>query len=483
MIETRTIDRPGFLLYSNDRKLNPYTHMINSLQGPHKTALLFILMIGLAVNLHAGPKPSPTDGMLRAGTASADITPELPIWLSGYASREKPASGVGQRLHAKALALDDGKGGSIVIVTVDLLGLSKEIIDEVRAHVGGGLGKDPARILFNSSHTHTGPVIWPCLDVVYEFTSEDQRRLSAYRQQLTKSLIGIIDASISRMAPARMYFGRGEAGFAINRRGALNPNGPIDHEVPVIKVVDMTGELRAVLFGYACHNTTIVDEYHEISGDWAGFTQESLEKDHPGAIALFMTGCGGDQNPEPRGSLQHSKDHAAELSKAIDAVLNRPMQEVRGPIKAIRSELTLPFKPVEASTYQNDLAGDNIYKQRRAKLMIQAANKGWKVDSYSYPIQAVRFGKDLTILGLADEVVVDYSLMNKQRYKSENLFVAGYCSQVNCYIPNKRILKEGGYEADDSMIYYGFPGPFSDTVEDLIMDKIGVMMKALGVKN
>ena len=369
-------------------------NMIHSNAHPVRQVIMVFLLSAFYLFAIAVPRqPAKPTATLRAGTASVDITPDLPIWLSGYASRDKPASGVGQRLHAKALALDDGQGGSVVIVTVDILGLSKEIIEEVRGRVGGAGGVDPSRILFNSSHTHTGPVIWPCLDVVYEFSPEDQRRLSAYRQQLTQSLINLIDSASARLSPARMYFGRGEAGFAINRRGAIHPNGPIDHEVPVIKVTGTDGSTRALLFGYACHNTTIEVEYHEISGDWAGFAQEALEKTHPGAVALFMTGCAGDQNPEPRGTLQQAKDHAAELVSSIDSVLDLPMQEVHAPIRTVRMEVNLPFQPVDRSAYQKDLAGENIYKQRRAKLMLQAFNKGWKVDSYAYPIQGVRFGR------------------------------------------------------------------------------------------
>ena len=419
---------------------------------------------------------------LKVGTAVADITPETPIWLSGYAVRQKPAAGVLQPLHAKALAIDDGQGGNIVIVTVEVLGLSKEIVDEVRAKAGMGRINDHSRILFNSSHTHTGPVIWPCLDVVYELAPDDQRQIAAYRQKLTGLLVGIIDSALARMTPAKLYFGRGSAGFAINRRGAINPNGPIDHEVPVLKITSPTGELRAMLFGYACHNTTIEDEFQYVNGDYSGYAMEELERSNPGATAMFMIGCAGDQNPEPRGKLSQAKDHGAELAGSVNAVLKASMTEVHGPIRTARTDFDLPFAAVDPLVYQKDILGDNIYKQRRAKLMLQAYNKGWNVDAYKYPIQVVRFGKDLTILGLADEVVVDYSLWNKKRYPKENLFVAGYCNQVNCYIPTKRLLKEGGYEPDESMIYYGFPGSYKPEVEDIIMAKIDFVMKAVGVK-
>ena len=133
------------------------------------------------------------EASLKVGVAATDITPETPIWLSGYAVRQEPSAGVIQPLHAKALAINDGRTGTVVIVTVEVLGLSKEIVDEVRASAGKGKLSDPSSILFNSSHTHTGPVIWPCLDVVYELAPDAQRQIAAYRRKLTEALVGIID--------------------------------------------------------------------------------------------------------------------------------------------------------------------------------------------------------------------------------------------------------------------------------------------------
>ncbi|MBZ5859348.1 neutral/alkaline non-lysosomal ceramidase N-terminal domain-containing protein [Flavihumibacter profundi] len=417
---------------------------------------------------------------VRAGMAKVDITPELPIWLSGYASREKPAEGIVHALWAKALVIEESPAKKIVIVTVDVLGLSHEIIEEVTRQVQAKYSVNQSQLLFNSSHTHTGPVIWPCLDVVYELEPADQKRVSAYGHQLILNLVKVIDSAMANLSPALLYSGHGDAGFAINRRNQIHPNGPVDHDVPVMKVVSPEGRTRAVLFGYACHNTTIVDEYQLISGDYAGFAQLAIEQNNPGAIALFMLGCAGDQNPEPRSTLQNARDHGNSLAGVVQEVLNGNMKQVRAPIQTANTTIPLAFKPFDLAKYQQDMVGDNKYLQRRAKLMLQSYNKGWKVDTYVYPIQAVRFNKDFTILALSDEVVVDYALQTKAKFSRENLFVAGYCNKVDCYIPNKRILKEGGYEPEDSMIYYGFPGPFADDVEARITIAIEQVMKQVG---
>jgi hypothetical protein len=112
---------------------------------------------------------------------------------------------------------------------------------------------------------------------------------------------------------------------------------------------------------------------------------------------------------------------------------------------------------------------------------MEATNKGWDISNHSYPVQAMRIGNKLTLLSLSGEAVVDYSLNAKKRYAGEQLFVAGYCNQVVCYIPTEKILEEGGYEAVSNMMYYGMPGPFSKSVEKKVNTAIQQVMQKVGV--
>src|SRR5205085_3404677 len=117
------------------------------------------------------------------------------------------------------------------------------------------------------------------------------------------ALVSVIGAAVKDLAPATIEFGEGTAGFAINRRQAvpagvrigINSGGPVDHRVPVLRIIDQTGKIRGILFGYACHNTTLTGEFYQLSGDYAGFAAEALEQRHPGATALVMLLCGADQ--------------------------------------------------------------------------------------------------------------------------------------------------------------------------------------------
>ena len=445
-----------------------------------KKSLILVWLMAFTSATMAGV-PGPPAGGFKAGMAKVSITPDEPLLLNGYAGRDDPSKGVLQPIWAKALAIEDGSGNRVVFISTDLLGLSHVIAEEVCHQADSLYGLKKNQLLLNSSHTHSAPMVWPCLDVIYpELSIENQHKLAAYGAQLTDKLVRIIGEAIRSLSPAVLSTAHGSADFAINRRNVDHPGGPIDHDVPVVKVADANGVLKAVLFGYACHNTTLVADNYLINGDYAGFAQAALEQDHPGIQAMFLMGCAGDQNPAPRGTAEYARQHGRSLADAVEKVLSSKMSPIQSALKTAYTTVDLPYRPFNVEQYRQELAGDNKYMMRRAKLMLDAYNRGWTPKALSYPVQAVRFGKDFCVVALSDEVVVDYSLRTKKTFPGENVFVAGYSHEVMCYIPSLRVLHEGGYEADENMIYYGFPGPFADNVEEKVFGAIRTVMKNVG---
>jgi len=402
------------------------------------------------------------------------ITPPAPVWLTGYANREKPATGVVQDLWAKAVLIQDISGNRVVIITTDLLGLSHEISESVAAKLLDKYGLKRSQIMLNSSHTHSGPMVWPCLSMIAEYGLTEQQQVSGYTIGLIDVLVNLVDSAMANRIPMTIAAGHGSAGFAANRRqvtdkgivGGVNPTGPVDHDVPVLKFADLSGNIKAVLFGYACHNTTVVGDNYLVNGDYAGFAKAGIEQQFPGATAMFVLGCAGDQNPNPRGTIALAEQHGKSLADAVLQTMSLPLTSVHPTIGTAFTTVDLDFKPVDIKVYEKDLLGSNKFLQRRAKLMLEAYNKGWKTNSYPYSVQAIRFGKEFTMLAMSGEVVIDYDLRAKKTYPKEPLFVAGYSNEVMCYIPSKRVLQEGGYEAESNMIYYGMPGPFADSIEE-----------------
>jgi hypothetical protein len=446
-------------------------------------ALLLLLRLLLPLSAHAAGSG------FQAGLARVKITPDLPVWLNGYGNRTHTSNHVMQDLWAKALALDDGKGGRAVIVTADVLFLPREITGVVAERCEKQFGVKRSQLLFNASHTHSGPAIWPKIHVLFDMNPADTEKTRQYALKLTDQLTGIVGESLRDLSPAALSFSQGEADFAINRRLAqlkkLYPErqfpAPVDHSVPVLCVTAPNGKLRAVLFGYACHNTTLTGEFYEVAGDYAGYAQAALERSHPGAQAMFLELCGGDQNPDPRGRIDLPEKHGGELAEAVSRALAKPQQNLAGPLRTAYELTRLTFAPHTRQTFEEESRSSDRFKVRRAKLMLETYDRGQPIRSVPYPVQAIRFGDGLALLTLGGEVVVDYSIRAHREYLGMNLVVAGYSNDVMSYIPSVRVLHEDGYEASGAMVYYEQPGPYTDRVEEEIFAAVHRVLAKVGI--
>jgi hypothetical protein len=207
------------------------------------------------------------------------------------------------------------------------------------------------------------------------------------------------------------------------------------------------------------------------------YAREHIEAAFPGARALYLTGCGADSNPSPRGSLQYAKQHGLELAGAVTGVLSRPMRPVSGPIRRAFSRIELPLAPPpDRAKLVADSEHKDRYVKNRAKAWLALLDAGKPLPaSVSFPMSVIRIGDDLTFFFLAGEAVADYSLRLKRELAADNPWTVGYAFEVPCYIPSMRILKEGGYEADSSLIYYGIYGPILGRAETMIIEKFREM--------
>jgi hypothetical protein len=286
------------------------------------------------------------------------------------------------------------------------------------------------------------------------------------------------------MEPARLSYGVGRAHFALNRREPTPegirlgkyPAGPVDESVPTLRVEKADGEPLAVVFGYACHNTTLRPDMMKIAADFAGYAQDRVEADFPGATALFVTGCAGDADPHPFGTLAMAKDHGEELASAVKFVLDHPnwLTPLSGSLRSASTETTLRFAgPTDRASYEELLKDPNTGRQRHARRMIEAIDKGETVRTEypHYPVQAFALGDTLTLLALSGEVVVDYAnrLQKELGGEGRTLWVAAYANDVVGYIPSARVLKEGGYEAGEAFYGSTWPTPFAEDVETTVI--------------
>ncbi len=432
------------------------------------------------VALAAGDvRAAPAKAGWSAGVAALDITPATSLWMAGYAARKGPSEGVALPLHAKALALRCGRERPVVLVTCDLLGVTARISGRVADDLQKRRGVRRSEIFFNASHTHSGPVVDDQLSVAYDLTREQWDAIRAYTDRLEEMLTAVVLDALAHMRPARIGYARGEAGFAANRRVAFTPHGPADRSVPVLRVDASDGNPLAIVFGYACHNTTLQASFVRYHGDYAGIAQAALERRHPGAKALFVAGCGADANPSPRGTLELVEAHGTSLADAVDRALPSATP-VPAALRTSYGVVNLPFVDGAArDQWRAGLKIDDVYLRRYDAVMNAIKGRdGHLPAAQPDPVQVWQFGSGLTLVGLGGEVVVDYALRLAREYPERRMWVAGYSNDVFGYVPSLRVLREGGYEGGDAMVYYARPGPFTESVEELIIGKAAQLIGA-----
>jgi len=402
-----------------------------------------------------------------------------------------PSQGTAQELYARALALKDTEDKIAVLVTTDMLGFPRALADRVAARAAETLQLPRDRLLLNSTHTHAGPVVGRLFANSYlKMTAADWRVVDEYTSDLEDKLIGVIGEAIGNLAPAQVDFGRTKAGFAVNRRlktksGVRAPfhnwEGPVDHDVSILRIRDSEARLQAVVFGYACHNTAIRPDMMKFHGGWAGTAQLELEKRHPGATAMFVMGAGGDINPYPYGTVQLAETHGQALAETVEVALEKDLRPIRGSLRSVYDEVPVRFEdPPTREEFKERLKGDNPYRRVHAKRMLQELDREGKLpESYAYPLQVWQLGMDLTLVAMAGEVVVDYVLRLKREMGSDQTWVVGFSNDVFGYVPSERILREGGAEATTEAIHYNLPAPFAPSIEETIIEKVHELKQRL----
>lgn len=416
------------------------------------TALLLLMTVTLGTRLRGA------EADWQAGFARAVITPPQPVMMGGYANRDQPSRGVVSDLYVKAMALIDDTGHRSVLITCDFIGFRSGLADPICERIMKASGLARSQILLNSSHTHTGPSQAISPTPQGRLKADEARALFDYSVWLQDRVVETALAALANTQPATLSHAVGAVKFPFNRRQytergvilGVNPSGPNDRSVPVLQVTAADGRILGVVFGAACHNTTIPPLDYQICGDFAGFAQEQLEQKFPGATAMFMQGCGGDSTPYPTGSLALARAHGADLGSEVERVLAKGrLQPVLGPLHTGLAYADLPLEPPPSLAEIEEMAREPaLWKKAAAAQMLLQHHSGKKpATHYRAPFALWRFGQDLTLVGLSGETVADYVTMAQRVFGPVNLWVAGYCNDIYGYLPNTRILQEGGYEA------------------------------------
>ena len=424
----------------------------------------------------------------KAGVAKAVITPEKAVWLAGYGSK-RPPDGKLHDLWMKALALEDPAGTRVVLVTSDFQGVPKGMSDQVFEQLQQQFQLERQHVMLTFSHNHCGPRLGDDLVDYYPIEAEQVELVAEYTSLMVTKLVAMVGEALAQLAPANLQIGEGKATFAVNRRNNKEAEvpallaagtpliGPVDHAVPVMTVTRPNGELAAILFGYACHPTTL--SFLTWCGDYPGFAQLELERSHPGATAMFVNTCGGDQNPLPRRSVELCQKYGHLLAVGVEEALEQPLRPVSSGLRTAFELIDLPYLQVLTRDDLSPLLLDNnAIRARWAVRMLQKLDAGEKFPAaYPYPVHAWQLGKEMLVIGQGAETVVDYALRFKREY-GPGTWVCGYADDMIAYIPSRRVWEEGGYEGGASLYEYGRPAfRWAGDVEDRIAASVHKLVR------
>ncbi len=424
----------------------------------------------------------------KAGVAKSVITPKEPLWMAGYGGRTKPADGAWHDLYVRVLALEDANGRRGIVLASDTLGISKPIYDEVARRLKEQFNLDRSQMMLHGSHTHCGPVLRSALYDTYPLDAAEIQRIEKYSDWLTDEIVATIGRALKDLRPATLSRGVGFADFGVNRRTNREPDvpmlreqnllvGPVDHTVPTLAVRDLDGKLIAVAFAYACHNTTLA--FQQWCGDYSGFAQYDLEAKHPGAVAMFCMGCGADQNPLPRRTVELAESYGKRLSSAVDAVLAQPQDRVAPTLRTSHEFVQLAMQGLPKTEELQKLAVANpSHSQRWASRILKLIESKADIPLvYPYPVTVWKLGDDQVWIALGGEVVVDYAHRLKAEH-GERTWITAYANDVMAYIPSRRVLLEGGYEGQSSMMVYGLPTDrWAEDIEERIATAVAGLVE------
>ncbi len=430
---------------------------------------------------------APPTASFKAGFGKVDITPQIPVRLSGYANRDKPFTGVQTPIFTRVMAFQGEHKKTFLLVAIDTIGIDETFSQAVAARLEKEFGIPRARVAFSGTHSHTTPHLAGGILNLYQtpMTAEEQSNMEAYTKEIQDAVVEAARQGIQAMVPAQLSAGVGKVGFAMNRRVIKDgicqgmapfPSGTVDDSVEIIRVTDSNGKVLGVAFNYACHATTLTGTDNAINGDWPGYAASDIEEATPGVVALSTIGCGADANPEPRGgemAIEHAKAHGRALALEVGRLLKGELTPLTAAPTATFGHANLQIDVPTKMELESQKNSRVVQEARRAEELLAQLAKGEAIpNSYPMPIQGWHFGDQLSMVFLGGEVVVDYAHRLKRELPGEMIWVTAYANDVFGYLASERVRAEGGYEVDFSQIFYNQPGRWSTGTEENVIKTV-----------
>lgn len=402
---------------------------------------------------------APASTMVMAGAAVVDITPPPGLMMCGYAARTEPALGTHDPLTARALVIDD-----TALVVADVLGFTAESCARIRARSGFA----DNRVVVITTHTHGGPMPGGCGGPADP----------TFLAQLEDGCVAALREAASNRQKARLLAGNGpDPGIAFNRRSA---GGPIDPNVPVLRVEAEDGAVLAIAFAHGCHPVVLGAGNRLYTGDFPHYARAAIEAAHPGAVAVFLPGCSGDV----------STGHSPESSISTDVPPDRTYQEAQrlgerlahsvgvAELMPLAGSVAAGSRAVELAFARNEVGDLDALAAEWESLAAQSQSVAWAV-LYRHWAQWARTtarapltpwqGRvtsfdwaGLPLVFLPGEIFAETALTLRAALSTAPVpFIISLTDGVPGYIPPRSAFPHGGYEVLEAHRYYGQPAAFA----------------------
>jgi len=414
---------------------------------------------------------------MRAGAAKISIRPQFPVRVTGGSDPDRPAEFGSGDIFARALAIDDGSGNRAVILSVELRTVPRALAERVAAGIMKAHGLERGQIVISATGTHNAPFVQGLFPVLSPAGADERRNVADYTAVVSRTLFDVATAALANLQPDRLSFSFGSATFAVNAPlyGAVEGSGskgPLDAAVPVLRIATLKGDTLAVVFSHARREATLGSSAQSLSGDYAGLAAATLERDSPGSVTLFLQSCDGPQAPLPRRSVELATSLGTALAAEVARVLSRPMQPVTGRLRTTLIETSLPFAPHTREQFEAELKSSDPALVRRAKLVLEAYDARREPRQLPYPVQVVRFARGFALVALAGEPAASYTPKIRNLLGRPDLMIVAGANDGGYSVPAAGNMDSSNAAWADSIVDSGFPGAFTDEVEERILTTV-----------
>ncbi len=388
---------------------------------------------------------------VQMGTAKVNITPSVPVPMSGYGGRVDPFTEIHDQLFATALYFRSSEN-SLLMITADLIGYTPQFIDETREMISTRIGTAPENIMITAVHNHGGPV-------TKTYEKDVPETVEEYIEELQKKFINLSIQAQEKAVPIRMGTGKGHCELNINRRAEFADGGiwlgrasdkPCDHEVSVVRFDDFNNHTLAILINWPCHATASGPKNYQITADWPGAAARYLNKQVGDEVVVaIMAGASGDINPiyGPGSDFKEIETVGYHVGKVAWNTYNQISTFQVGSLQAITSSLILPGKQ----------AGNDHFPQ-------EVYEEGPDIE---IRLTTFRIGP-LVLAGVSGEVMNEIGTRIKNESPYTSTAIVTHCNGSSGYICTDKAFTEGGYEVKVTRLMPGAEKPLISRVLEMI---------------